>query len=92
MYTWGCGWNGQTGQGIWTNIVSPKMLKCQAQKDVKFMMASGGAKHTMAIDTTGGLWFFGQKSSAGIKSDEIFEENADKYLQPIKLEWPSNFK
>lgn len=56
------------------------------------MMASGGAKHTMAFDTSGNLWFFGQKSAAGIKSGVIFEENSDKQLQPIKLEWPANFK
>ena len=46
----------------------------------------------MAIDTQGGLWFFGQKSSVGLKSDDIFEENLDKQLQPIKLEWPPNLK
>jgi hypothetical protein len=30
MYSWGCGWNGQTGHGIWTNVVNPKLLKCRA--------------------------------------------------------------
>jgi hypothetical protein len=28
MYSWGCGWNGQTGHGIWTNIVNPRLVKC----------------------------------------------------------------
>jgi alpha-tubulin suppressor-like RCC1 family protein len=27
MYTWGSGWHGQTGNGSWENIQTPKLLK-----------------------------------------------------------------
>jgi alpha-tubulin suppressor-like RCC1 family protein len=70
MYTWGCGWHGQTGQGNWNNVTDPKLLKVQAQKDAKFIMASCGAKHTMALDSNGNLWFFGHKLAIGISSNE----------------------
>jgi alpha-tubulin suppressor-like RCC1 family protein len=30
MYTWGCGWHGQTGQGMWQNIYEPKIVRVAA--------------------------------------------------------------
>jgi alpha-tubulin suppressor-like RCC1 family protein len=38
-------------------------------KEVKFIMASCGSKHTLALDTSGDLWFFGSKQSVGIDDE-----------------------
>lgn len=87
MLTWGCGWHGQTGHGEWQNSVFPKIVKVSNKTDVKFIMALGGAKHTLALDSAGNLWFFGLKSSVGMKYEGIENE---KQLQPIKLQFPSS--
>jgi alpha-tubulin suppressor-like RCC1 family protein len=67
MYTWGCGWHGQTGHGSWNNEYLPKVLKSNYTKDTKFIMASCGSKHTLALDANGQIWYFGNKMSVGIE-------------------------
>lgn len=54
---------------------------------MKFIMAACGAKHTIALDTNGQIWFFGHKQSIGI---EDFEE--EKQFTPIRLELPSKIQ
>lgn len=52
-------------------------------------MATCGSKHTLAIDTTGQLWYFGLKSSVGIAPDIKWsgqDPNEGKQMTPIKLE------
>lgn len=68
------------------NVPEPRLLKVAAQKDSKFIMASCGSKHTLALDTSGKLWFFGLKSSIGISSKD------DKQLVPMLLEAPGPLK
>lgn len=83
MYTWGCGWYGQTGHGHWGNINKPKLVDNSIVKEAKFIMASCGAKHTVALDTNGSVWFFGHKHSVGI---EDFTD--EKQFTPVRLDLP----
>lgn len=53
MYSWGCGWHGQTGHGDYANSYSPSLIKVPAMKDTKFMIAACGAKHTIGLDIKG---------------------------------------
>lgn len=46
-------------------------------------MASCGYRHTVALDTTGNIWYFGSKSSVGIE-----DLDEDKQFQPSKLDLP----
>ena len=68
MYTWGYGWFGQLGHGTWENEYSPRIVKIPSFKDHKFIMASCGAKHTIALDTAGKIWYFGKKDSVGVEA------------------------
>lgn len=47
------------------------MIKGSHIKEVKFILASCGSKHTIALDTLGKLWYFGCKGSVGIEDLEI---------------------
>lgn len=83
LYTWGCGWHGQTGHGTWQNDYTPSIVKIPVFKDTKFIQAACGSKHTIALDTDGHIWFFGYKPSVGI---EDFQE--EKQFVPARLETP----
>ena len=57
------------------------MLKVPVFKDTKFIMATCGGKHTIALDENGQIWFWGNKNSVGI---EDLQE--DKQFRPSKLD------
>lgn len=57
-------------------------------KDTRFIMATCGSKHTIALDESGNIWFFGNKNSVGIV--ELEEE--EKQFKPVRLETPSYIK
>jgi len=84
MYSWGYGWHGQLGHGSTENQYKPKKVKIPSNRKQKFMMAAGGDKHTMFLDSTGQLWFSGQKQSIGV--EDIVEE---KQLTPTPLVNPN---
>ncbi len=83
MYSWGCGWYGQLGHGNLNNSYIPKIVEIPVFKDTKFMMASCGSKHTIALDTDGQIWFFGHKLSVGIE-----DYSDEKQSIPVRLEIP----
>lgn len=88
MYTWGCGWHGQTGHDTWQNTYEPRLLKVTESKDSKFIQASCGTKHTIALDTNGYIWFFGLKTSVG----KTCNKTEEKQLTPIELEIPDSIQ
>ena len=87
MYSWGCGWYGQTGHGTWQNKNQPLEVIVPLYKDTKFIMASCGSRHTIGLDTQGQIWFFGHKPSVGI--EDLAEE---KQFTAVRLEIPGHIR
>ena len=68
------------------NTYEPRLLKVTESKDSKFIQASCGTKHTIALDTNGYIWFFGLKTSVG----KTCNKTEEKQLTPIELEIPDS--
>lgn len=69
LYTWGWGAYGQLGHYKVKsdfNLRKPKQVKFKTGAKIVFMAAA--TKHTLCLDTEGGLWYFGLKEAVGVNS------------------------
>lgn len=57
LYVWGWGKYGQLGHGDFSDQLVPKQVEALA--GVKVRTVAGGWRHTLALDTDGGVWAWG---------------------------------
>ena len=82
LYSWGLSENGQLGHydAKSYNIPQPRRVKFIDAPGTKIVFASASLRHTLALDTEGQLWFFGEKESVGITDRKHKYQFAPKRL------------
>jgi alpha-tubulin suppressor-like RCC1 family protein len=68
LFTWGSNTNGQIGDGsgITAHKSSPVQIASGTSWSTNLAAVAGGNSHSAAIDSTGGLWTWGQNVSGGL--------------------------
>ncbi|MCL2861105.1 MAG: hypothetical protein FWE22_01680 [Firmicutes bacterium] len=82
IWTWGRNSNGQLGIGSGSGVVSRQTIPIRlAVPNVTFIAVSAGGTHSLALDSTGGLWGWGNNfnGQAGTGAEYL------NYLMPSEL-------
>ena len=73
LYSWGWGAYGQLGHSKVRNsynLSKPKRVKFREAMDTKIAFVTAGSKHTLCLDVSGRMWYFGAREGVGIASKE----------------------
>lgn len=80
---WGRGWDYQLANGSTDTISRPYKLNFNKQQSVAKIeprLVSLGSKHTLMLDIDGNIWYWGKKSSVGIRDIEKEHQKYPKIL------------
>ncbi len=79
LYCWGANWDGQLGDGSWENSATP--VQVSSSETWKFVVSSGGARHTCAISISDELHCWGQNHEGQLGDGTYNNANTPQQVQ-----------
>jgi alpha-tubulin suppressor-like RCC1 family protein len=80
LWGWGSNYLGQAGAGVIATAVNTPM---PAENIAETSIASGGLRHSLAVDSAGNLWSWGSG-----RKGQLGDGTTDSYASPIPIENP----